>query len=507
MLNNNIALDFSDVKYEDVKVEIKSLFTKAFNFEAFLQSFLSQLTIIVQIYYISSYQNFYSKLFIFSICCIYFKILSSITTYFQNWLGEKLSQNYIEKKYYEMGDIFKKALVINQIINIVVYFPLKFLLNILLTKFLMQKLNYSDELNLSSYGMDKLNDYLLLNFFTLLMNTGNNLLCDVLMTFEAKTVLNLNSGLKFVINIFCLKIFSKQNDEYLFVNGICYSNLISEGVSIIFLFLTQKIKNPNPQAWAQFNLQIFTGQSYKTLLSNFDVFDFLSSTLLFLYEDIFLLLFSLTVVTSNKTESIENYILFFGMILIKDLLFKIKQKDKEQILSYYHSLCDSAGGDSLYNKLSYEYDSTNQKNKNYEWMMFIKTKIIGTAAVNIVIAVVYLLFYFLNGFTLLKINETNFIANIILSINAIVQQTSICVLNIFVCLLKRNTIIYLGIGFGLSVGCYFVVYLIFAKSLSLTILVMYITFYVVYLRFCPQVKNVDMKVVNFEMNSEQNPSI
>ena len=97
MFNNNIALDFSDVKYEDVKVEIKSLFTKAFNFEAFLQSFLTQMTIIVQIYYISSYQNFYSKLFIFSICWIYFKILSSITNYFQNWLGEMLSQKYIEK--------------------------------------------------------------------------------------------------------------------------------------------------------------------------------------------------------------------------------------------------------------------------------------------------------------------------------------------------------------------------------------------------------------------------
>ena len=181
-----------------------------------------------------------------------------------------------------MGYIFKKALIINQIINVVAYYPLKYLLDIFLTKFLMQKLNYSDELNLSSYGIEKLNDYLLLNFFVLLMNTGNNLLCDVLMTFEAKTVLNLNSGLKFVINIFCLKLFSKQNDEYLFVNGICYSNLISEGVSIIFVFLTQKNKNPNPQAWAQFNLQIFTGQNFKSILSNFDIFDFLSSTILFL---------------------------------------------------------------------------------------------------------------------------------------------------------------------------------------------------------------------------------
>ena len=120
MFNNNIAFDFSDVKYEDVKVEIKSLFTKAFNFESFLMSFLSQLTIIVQIYYFSSYDNFYSKLYIFSICCVYFKILSVITTYFQTYLSELLSQYFIEKKYYEMGDVFKKSLVMTEIINVIV---------------------------------------------------------------------------------------------------------------------------------------------------------------------------------------------------------------------------------------------------------------------------------------------------------------------------------------------------------------------------------------------------
>ena len=36
----------------------------------------------------------------------------------------------------------------------------------------------------------------------------------------------------------------------------------------------------------------------------------------------------------------------------------------------------------------------------------------------------------------------------------------------------------------------------------------YITFYVIYIRFLPQVKNVDMRVVNFEMiNSEPRPSL
>ena len=158
MFNNNIAFDFSDVKYEDVKVEIESLFTKAFNFESFLMSFLSQLTIIVQIYYFSSYDNFYSKLYIFSICCVYFKILSVITTYFQTYLSELLSQYFIEKKYYEMGDVFKKSLVMTEIINVIVYYPLKwFVLDIFLTKVLTQKLNYSVENHLSTYGKEKIN--------------------------------------------------------------------------------------------------------------------------------------------------------------------------------------------------------------------------------------------------------------------------------------------------------------------------------------------------------------
>ena len=509
MFNNNIAFDFSDVKYEDVKVEIKSLFTKAFNFESFLMSFLSQLTIIVQIYYFSSYDNFYSKLYIFSICCVYFKILSVITTYFQTYLSELLSQYFIEKKYYEMGDVFKKSIVMTEIINVIVYYPLKwFVLDIFLTKVLTQKLNYSVENDLSTYGKEKINQFLFMNFFVLLISTVGNLLCDVLMTFEAKMIINLNSVLKFVINVFFCKWFGKKSNQYLFVKGICYANIISEGVSLLFVFLTQKIKNPYPQAWTQFNLQLFTGQSFKSLLGSFDIFNFASFIILFLYEDIFLVLFALTSITSDKEKSIENYILFFGMLLIKNLLFKLKQKDKEEILSYYHSLSDTGNGDSLYNKLSYEYDSTNQRNKNYEWILFIKTKIIGTIAINLVIAIIYLIFYFFNGFSLIKINESNMLANIFLSVNALVQQTALVVLNLFECLLKRSTLTYLGLGFGLSIAGYFLVFLIFSKSLAFTVLLMYITFYVIYIRFLPQVKNVDMRVVNFEMiNSEPRPSL
>ena len=59
---------------------------------------------------------------------------------------------------------------------------------------------------------------------------------------------------------------------------------------------------------------------------------------------------------------------------------------------------------------NYDFDTKAQTNKKYEWMLFIKTKVTNILTLNIVMSIVYIFFYFLKGFFIVKIFKSNIIS-------------------------------------------------------------------------------------------------
>ena len=63
-------------------------------------------------------------------------------------------------------------------------------------------------------------------------------------------------------------------------------------------------------------------------------------------------------------------------------------------------------------------------------MFFIKTKVTYNLALNIFIAIVYIFFYFLKGFYIVQIMNSKFLVIIFFSLNAIIEQLALFVINL-----------------------------------------------------------------------------
>jgi hypothetical protein len=156
-------------------------------------------------------------------------------------------------------------------------------------------------------------------------------------------------------------------------------------------------------------------------------------------------------------------------------------------------------------QLNYDFDSKTQSNKNYEWMFFIKKKIINMLALNIIVAIVYILFYLFKGFHIVDITKKNILVIILFSINGIIEQLATYVRNVEMSIFIDNqsfNAVWMGV-IG-SFVCFIFMYLI-THSMAGVVLVIYLTYCYIFFKLYPVIKNTDIKLMSLlsEKNDEE----
>jgi hypothetical protein len=228
MLNKKVNIDFSRVKYENVKVNIKNIIEN-FCIHSFFQHFLENSIPLIQIYYFIDvdFQNNYNKtniknesLFcIFCLSLISLQMIYSFSNFIHEITFQKFSKYFLDKKYYDLGDLFRKVVIITEILNVIFYFPL-----ILTIYYFLKMFLFYDNLILLS----KIYDYHYINFFALMFYCFSNPLSNMLYVFKSQSITDLNFFFKFVVNVTFCRYFKKKSPYWYFMNGIAFANVFGE---------------------------------------------------------------------------------------------------------------------------------------------------------------------------------------------------------------------------------------------------------------------------------------
>ena len=181
------------------------------------------------------------------------------------------------------------------------------------------------------------------------------------------------------------------------------------------------------------------------------------------------------------------------------MLFKIPRNDQLMIFFFHKQLKNDSAENINPTQINYDFDSKSISNKNYEWMSFIKKKVITTLALNIFIALVYIIFYLCKGFYIVDIQKHNLLVIIIFGINGIIEQLGTFMKNIeSTIFLNNQSFNAIWMGLGVSFICYIFMY-IFTHSMAGVALTIYLTYYYIFFKFYPMIKNSDMKLININM--------
>ena len=139
MFDNNYQNELQNIFFKDINITFKDMIKISFSLEGFLYSFLNYLALFFQIFFFSNFENFSLNLYIFVICLLTFKFLCLITIYFKDKIIFKLNILFTNKKFYEMGDLYKIGLLILEIINLL-YFILKLVIFPLINYFFISNI-------------------------------------------------------------------------------------------------------------------------------------------------------------------------------------------------------------------------------------------------------------------------------------------------------------------------------------------------------------------------------
>ena len=114
-------------------------------------------------------------------------------------------------------------------------------------------------------------------------------------------------------------------------------------------------------------------------------------------------------------------------------------------------------------------------------------------------AIIYIVFYLFKGFYIVDIKKQNLLVIILFGINGIIEQLGLFIKNIEMTIFVTNqSFNALWMGIGVSIGCFILMY-IFTHSMSGVVLVIYLTYYYIFFKFYPLVKNTDMKLINMNI--------
>ena len=179
------------------------------------------------------------------------------------------------------------------------------------------------------------------------------------------------------------------------------------------------------------------------------------------------------------------------------MFFKIPRNDALNITSFLKKLLDESSENLNINQSDYEFDAKSQTNKGYEWKLYFKTKVSNILALNIFMAIIYIFFYLLKGYSLVKIFYTNFLVIILFALNGIIEQLALFVKTVENCIKDGNQIlINTLVGLCGSIIAFILMFWI-THSMAGVTLVIYFMYYFLFFRLYSFGKNYDIMLINF----------
>jgi hypothetical protein len=426
-------LDFEKVKYEDAKTNMKKVLENICP-HSLLLHLVNCLIPFLQIFYLHSNlflsSNQISIMIItFGISFFFLKIFSSfcIEYFIDEFLKIKLLHLQINKKYYEMGDLFRKTVILSITLIVLFYFPMIYSFDSILNFFLFDQLT-----------RERIYTYLKINFFTITFLSLNKGLYNLLYSLQRYRMINMSIFLKFIINLTFCKFFCKKNFNFFYLSGIAYSDLIAEMSMMLCLVISQYVNNPYPQVWIRLNLIIFKEMkefvfeiffknlffhtiksiisflifnSWKEFLVIINIifwFDYQDQNLILMKENLLILTFIMNLFFCNikftKKKGLNDIQLFFNDMCSKNeyyYLSPVRKRVPTSIIEYKNR-------QNLLSGIKYSNSNPNlaHLNENYEKLSIIKTQIFSCLLINFFsFLILYLLFFLKIEFFSIKINQ------------------------------------------------------------------------------------------------------
>ena len=479
------------ITLDELKTGFTSMFETEFNIHSFLSTFLSNSIMIFQMYYYSDMPDLQEKYFGFFMGYIVYKLVQLLTSYYQSSYSGKIQTYYLNRKYVEMNVTYKKCLIMSIIIHAISYFPIKWLVMYIFTNTYLTKQN-PDFVGGSIF---KVGQYITIHFWAVLFGCLTNALSQILSLLNYDKYVTYGNIIRIAVNIiFGIFYRNKYGDDY-FVRGLSYADVIGELVVGIYLIIIQNMLNPLSQDYLSFDMDIVQ-KAIKTFSEVLNLNNFIFYFLITFYDEIFMLLYVYLFVQNYE---VAWYNFYFICFIFKNMFFKIPRNDQLTIFSFHKKLKNDSADNINPTQINYDFDSKSISNKNYEWMFFIKKKVITTLAMNIFMALVYIIFYLFKGFYIVDIQKHNLLVIILFGINGIIEQLGTFTKNTEMTIFLNNqSFNAIWMGLGASFICYIFMY-IFTHSMAGVVLVIYLTYYYIFFKFYPMVKNSDMKLININM--------
>lgn len=464
------------IKFNELKFSFCSMFRIEFNIHSFLSTFLMNSIFVFQMYYFSYLKDLQEKYFGFFMGYILYKLTQILTLYYQSCYLKNVQILYLNKNYTEMNILYKKTLINSIIIHIISFFPLKWggiyiLKNIYLIR---QHPNFAEN------SLLKVEQYINFHFWVSLIACLTNAITQILLLLNYNNVVTCGNILRFLINIFFSVFYWKKYEDEYFVKGLSFADLIGEiFVGIYLIIIKCKFIDLSQNDLTSFN----------NYVEELNLKNFIYYFLIYFYDESFIILYVFFFV---KNYEISYFNFFFMCFIFKNMFFKIPRKDEINILMFYKNIYYESS-ENINNELNSKF----LMSKNYEWMLFIKEKTIKILILNIIIALLYFVFYLCKGFQIIDINEKNLLLIILFGINGIIEQLGLFIIN------TEKIIIYSSvqsfyiffIGFILSFISFFFI-IKATHSITGGVAVIYITFYYIFFKVYPIIKNSDTKLFN-----------
>ena len=463
------------IKFNELKSSFCFMFRFEFNIHSFLSTFLMNSIFVFQMYYFSYLKDLQEKYFGFFMGYILYKLTQILTLYYQSCYLKNVQILYLNKNYTEMNILYKKTIINSIIIHIISFFPIKWggiylLKNIYLIR---QHPNFAEN------SLLKVEQYINIHFWVSLIACLTNAITQILLLLNYNNVVTCGNILRFLINIFFSVFYRKKYEDEYFVKGLSFADLIGEIFVGIYLFIIKcKFIDLSQNDLTSFN----------NYIEALNLKNFIYYFLIYFYDESFMILYVFFFV---KNYEISYFNFFFMCFIFKNMFFKIPRKDEINILMFYKNIYYESS-ENINNELNSKF----LMSKNYEWMLFIKEKTIKILILNIIIALLYFVFYLCKGFQIVDINEKNLLLIILFGINGIIEQLGLFIINTEKIIYSSVQSFYIFfIGFILSfISFYFIIKA--AHSITGGVAVIYITFYYIFFKFYPIIKKSDTKLFN-----------
>ena len=383
--------------------------------------------------------------------------------------------------------------------HVISYFPIKWIVMYIFTNTYLTKQNP----DFVAGSILKVEQYITIHFWAVLFGCLTNALSHLLSLLNNDKYVTYGNIIRLAFNIIFGVFYRKKFGDDYFVRGLSYADVIGELAVAIYLIVIQNMLNPLSQDLLSFEMSLIQN-SLKTVNDVLNVNNFIFYFLMTFYDEIFMLLYVYLFVSKYE---VSWYNFYFICFIFKNMFFKIPRNDQLTIY-FFHKKIKNDSSENINNiKINYDFDSKIMSNKNYEWMLFIKRKITNILALNIFMAIVYVAFYLFKGFNIVDIKKQNLFVIVLFGINGIIEQMGLFVKNAEMAIFKDNDSVNTAyIGTGVSFACFIFMYL-FTHSMAGVVLVIYLTYYYVFFKFYPKVKNSDMKVIDINIllldNDEQ----